>query len=48
MIQAGVPLYTVGAVLNHKNPAVITHRYAHLATENLKAALEVLAQRLEG
>ena len=47
MIQSGVPLYTVGAVLNHKNPATITHRYAHLATENLKGALEILARRLE-
>ena len=48
MIQAGVPLYTVGAVLNHRNPATITYRYAHLQTENLREALEVLAQRLEG
>ncbi len=46
MIQAGVPLYTVGTVLNHKNPSTITHRYAHLATDNLKDALETLAKRL--
>jgi integrase len=46
MIQAGIPLYTVGAVLNHKNPAQITHRYAHLHTDQLRDALEVLAQRL--
>jgi len=47
MVQAGVPLYTVGIILNHKTLAM-TARYAHLQTENLKAALEVLAQRLEG
>ena len=45
MVQSGVPLYTVGAVLNHKTIAM-TARYAHLQTENLKGALEVLAQRL--
>ena len=48
MIQAGIPLYVVGTVLNHKNPATITYRYAHLDTSNLKGALEILAQRLEG
>jgi len=47
MIQSGVPLYTVGTVLNHKNPARITPIYAHLQTENLRDALEVLARRLE-
>ena len=47
MIQAGIPLYVVGTVLNHKNPATITYRYAHLDTSNLKGALEILAQRLE-
>ncbi len=47
MVQAGVPLYVVGAILNHKTIAM-TARYSHLATENLKGALEVLAQRLEG
>lgn len=38
MINAGVPLYTVGAVLGHKSP-VSTQRYAHLATASLRAAL---------
>ena len=47
MVQAGVPLYVVGAILNHKTIAM-TARYSHLATENLKGALEVLAQRLAG
>jgi integrase len=45
MIQAGVPLYTVGMILNHKTIAM-TARYAHLNTENLRDALSVLANRL--
>jgi len=48
LIQSGVPLYVIGTILNHKNPSTITHRYAHLDTSNLKGALEILAQRLEG
>ena len=47
MAQQGIPLFTIGAVLNHKNLAM-TARYSHLQIENLKGALEVLAQRLEG
>jgi len=47
MIQQGVPLYVVGTILNHKTIAM-TARYSHLAVENLREALEVLAQRLEG
>jgi len=47
LIQQGIPLYTVGAVLGHKNPATVTYRYAHLATDNIKDALETLARRLE-
>ena len=39
MINAEVDLYTVGAVLGHKSPAS-TKRYAHLATDSLKVALE--------
>jgi len=45
MVQAGVPLYTVGMILNHKTLAM-TARYAHLNTENLRDALEILADRL--
>ncbi|WP_341666914.1 tyrosine-type recombinase/integrase [Alcaligenes sp. SDU_A2] len=38
MINAGVDLFTVGAVLGHRS-AVSTKRYAHLATDALKTAL---------
>lgn len=38
MLNAGVPLYTVGAVLGHKS-AASTKRYSHLATESLMAAI---------
>lgn len=38
MIQDGVALHTVGAVLGHRS-AASTRRYAHLATDNLKAAI---------
>lgn len=38
MINAGVPLYTVGAVLGHKAPAS-TQRYSHLATATLADAV---------
>lgn len=46
MVQAGVPLYTVGTILNHKNPAQMTARYAHLSVDNLREALETLSTRL--
>ena len=47
MVQAGIPLYLVGAILGHSSRSVhMTARYAHLATDNLRQALEVLAQRL--
>jgi len=47
MVQEGVPLYVVGAVLGHSPRSLaMTARYSHLATENLRDALEVLAQRL--
>lgn len=39
MINAGVDLYTVGAVLGHKS-AQSTKRYAHLATESLRGAID--------
>lgn len=38
MINAGVDLYTVGAVLGHKS-AQSTKRYSHLATSSLTAAI---------
>ena len=39
MINEGVDLYTVGAVLGHKT-AASTQRYAHLATESLRTAID--------
>lgn len=39
MINAGVDLYTVGAVLNHKS-AVSTKRYAHLSTDRIASAIK--------
>lgn len=42
MVQAGVPLYTVGRVLGHKSTAS-TARYAHLATDSLHAALQQIS-----
>ncbi|MFT0547815.1 tyrosine-type recombinase/integrase [Allopusillimonas ginsengisoli] len=44
MINAGVDLYTVGAVLGHKS-AASTKRYSHLATDSLRAALERIGQK---
>lgn len=41
MIQAGVPLFTVGQVLGHSSQAV-TMRYAHLAPGNLMDAVELI------
>ena len=46
LVQQGVPLYTIGRILNHKS-LEMTARYAHLATNNLKGALEILAHRPE-
>jgi site-specific recombinase XerD len=45
LVQAGIPLYVVSQILSHKSVAT-TQRYAHLATKNLKDALEILSQRL--
>ncbi len=45
MINAGVDLYTVGAVLNHQS-AASTRRYAHLATSKLAAAVAMIGQKL--
>ena len=44
MINAGVDLYTVGAVLGHKS-AASTQRYAHLKTALLSAALGKIGRR---
>jgi len=41
LIQAGVPLYTVGAILGHSGPAT-TKRYAHLDTRSLVDAVAKL------
>jgi integrase len=45
LVQAGVDLYTVSRILNHKNMAM-TARYSHLQIDQLKDALETLSQRL--
>lgn len=44
MINAGIDLYTVGAVLGHKD-ARSTKRYAHLATDALSAAIGRIGQK---
>lgn len=44
MINQGVDLYTVGAVLGHKS-AASTKRYAHLATDSLKAAIGMIGKK---
>ena len=44
MLNAGVPLYTVGAVLGHKSSAS-TKRYAHLATQSLREAVGRIGKR---
>ena len=45
MINSGVDLYTVGAVLGHKS-SQSTQRYAHLATDTIRAAIERIGQKL--
>lgn len=44
MVNSGVDLYTVGAVLGHKD-ARSTKRYSHLATETLTAAIGKIGQK---
>lgn len=44
MINQGIDLYTVGAVLGHKSHQS-TQRYAHLATESLSAAIYKIGRR---
>ncbi|MGE5524948.1 MAG: tyrosine-type recombinase/integrase [Rhodospirillaceae bacterium] len=41
LIQAGVPLYTVGAILGHSGPQT-TKRYAHLDTRTMEEAIAKL------
>lgn len=45
MINNGVDLYTVGAVLGHKS-VVSTKRYSHLATDTLAAAVATIGQKM--
>jgi len=45
LVQAGVPLYVVSQVLSHKRVQT-TQIYAHLSPDNLRDALEILANRL--
>lgn len=47
MVNAGVSLYTVGAVLGHRSTQS-TKRYAHLATETLSDAITLIGQRKVG
>jgi integrase len=43
MVNQGIDLYTVGAVLNHKS-LTSTKRYAHLRTERLEEALRAIGK----
>lgn len=45
MANAGVPLFTIGAVLGHKD-ARSTARYSHLATDTLADALGTIGQKV--
>jgi len=45
LVQAGIPLYVVSQILAHTK-VTTTQRYSHLHTDQLRDALEVLAQRL--
>ncbi|WP_368655450.1 site-specific integrase [Castellaniella ginsengisoli] len=47
MVQAGVPLYTVGKVLGHKSQAS-TARYSHLGTQDLHNALAAIGKKSVG
>jgi len=44
LIQAGVDLYRVGAILGHSDTRT-TRRYAHLAVDNLRAAVATLGRK---
>jgi site-specific recombinase XerD len=41
LVQAGVDLYTVKALLGHSEIAM-TERYSHLAPDNLRKAMEAI------
>jgi integrase len=45
MVQAGVPLYEVQKVLGHSTP-IMTERYAHLAPQHLRGAIDALDRAL--
>ena len=45
MMNAGVDLYIVGAVLKHQS-AASTRRYANLAISKLAAAVAIIGQKL--
>jgi len=45
LIQAGVDIYTVSRILNHKSLAM-SARYSHLGVENLRTALETMTSKL--
>ena len=47
LVQAGVPLHTVGTLLGHSSPAM-TARYAHLAPDTLAAAVATLSATTDG
>jgi len=44
LIQAGIDLYRVGAILGHSDQRT-TKRYAHLAVDNLRAAIATLGRK---
>jgi integrase len=45
MINSGIDLYTVGAVLGHRTP-LSTKRYSHLATKTLAAAVATIGKKV--
>src|SRR5712691_5393742 len=45
LVQCGIPLYTVSGILGHRSP-VQTAIYAHLATDTLRDALELMTKRI--
>jgi hypothetical protein len=47
LVQAGVPLYEVQAILGHSTPTM-TMRYAHLAPDHLSRATAALENAVSG
>jgi integrase len=45
LVQAGVPLYTVGQILGHKDPRM-TARYSHLSQDHLREVLTEMTERI--